>query len=246
MDALRPALVSLLLLNACGGELDPLQDAGAQNQQDTGTQSQADMGQSTVDAGVASDASVNRSELAFGQEVHDFAPGSGAGYGQDKYPEIVLGPPMGKGNEAGSLDVLSLGVGGEIVLSFADRTIIDGPGADFLVFENAFWVQGNPEVVFYELGQVSVSTDAMTWHDFHCPKEQMPPTPGCAGYTPTLVFDPQLSPLDPALTGGDSFDLMEVGLSEASYVKIKDLSTEGQEPSAGFDLDAIGLINYRQ
>ena len=34
--------------------------------------------------------------------------------------------------------MLALGSGGEIVIEFADNAVIDGPGPDFLVFENAF------------------------------------------------------------------------------------------------------------
>ena len=40
-----------------------------------------------------------------------FEPGGNAGFGQDQLPDVVLGPPMGKGTSRGSLDVLSLGVG---------------------------------------------------------------------------------------------------------------------------------------
>ena len=53
-------------------------------------------------------------------------------------PDIVLGPPVGGGALAGSLDVVSLGFSGEIVLCFEPNAIVDGPGADFIVFENAF------------------------------------------------------------------------------------------------------------
>jgi len=53
----------------------------------------------------------------------------------------VLGPPRGKPG-AGSLHVLSLGVGGEIVLGFGG-SIVDGDGPDFVVFENAFFIDGD-------------------------------------------------------------------------------------------------------
>ena len=45
--------------------------------------------------------------------------------------------------------------------------------------------------------------------------------------------------------GGDPFDLADVGLSEVRFIRITDLTGEGQSPIAGFDLDAVGLINWR-
>ena len=61
----------------------------------------------------------------FIEEVVSYEPGEGAGFGQDQYPDIVYGPPLGAGENAGSLDVLSLGEGGTIVLSFRSIDIID-------------------------------------------------------------------------------------------------------------------------
>ena len=45
---------------------------------------------------------------------------------------MVLGPPESPGNGGGSLDVLSLGREGEIVLAFDDIGLIDGEGPDEL------------------------------------------------------------------------------------------------------------------
>ena len=80
--------------------------------------------------------------LPYATEVVDVVFGDNAGFGQEEFPEIVFGPPDGRGNSSGSLDVLSLGAGGEIVLGFGDRAIVDGPGPDFIVFENSFWPNG--------------------------------------------------------------------------------------------------------
>ena len=74
----------------------------------------------------------------YAQELVSFEPGEGAGYGQDKLPNVVLGPPQIGEPISGSTDVLSLGVGGEIVLAFVDVNIVDGPGVDFVVWENPF------------------------------------------------------------------------------------------------------------
>jgi hypothetical protein len=50
--------------------------------------------------------------------------------------------------------------------------------------------------------------------------------------------------LDPAVTGGNSFDLETVGLERADYVRITDLTeTTDLESKAGFDLDAVGIVH---
>jgi hypothetical protein len=183
----------------------------------------------------------------YAESVESFEPGDAAGYNEAKLPNIVLGPPQGKGNSAGSLDVLSLGVYGEIVLGFGDQVIVDGPGADLIVFENPFWPSGDRSLVFAELGEVAVSEDGETWHTFPCdPSGEVDARfPGCAGFTPTLEYDAAtLIPLDPERTGGDAFDLADLSVERARFVKIRDLATlEGAAPSAGFDLDAVGLVH---
>lgn len=188
-------------------------------------------------------------ETVYGASIESFTPGTSAGYNQDKLPGIVLGPPVGKGNEAGSLDVASLGAGGEIVLAFGNFGIVNGPGPDLVVFENAFWPGGDKSMVFAELGEVSVSEDGETWETFPCDSagDDEGNFPGCAGVTPTLEYDAeQLIPLDPALSGGDAFDLAEVGLERARFVKIRDLETlPPGGTTTGFDLDAVGVIHAR-
>jgi hypothetical protein len=184
--------------------------------------------------------------LPYATEVVRFTPGDAAGFGQNKLPGVVLGPPSGRGFERGSLDVLSLGVGGEIVLGFGDRSIVDGSGADFVVFENAFFAGGDPSKPFAEPGEVSVSEDGETWVTFACDAQDGDgaEVTGCAGVSPTLEFDAaKLVPIDPEKTGGDAFDLADVSLREARFVRIRDLSETGVAPSAGFDLDAVGIIH---
>ncbi len=184
----------------------------------------------------------------FAQEVVEFQPGSGAGYGEQDFPEVVLGPPGGGSATAGSLDVLSLGHEGEIILGFGDRRIVEGPGVDFVVFENPFWPASEPDDVYAELGEVSVSEDGETWHRFECDYEPEAPPPyeGCAGWTPTFDYDwTKEGPLNPEATGGDGFDLSEVPIEEARFVRIRDQWGIGEEPTRGFDLDAVGLINFQ-
>ena len=188
-------------------------------------------------------------ELPYAREVISFEPGEGAGYGASLLPDIVLGPPTGRGTMSASLDVLSLGGGGEIVLGFGGREIINGEGVDFLVFENPFWVQGEPEQVFAELGEVSVSLDGESWYTFPCEysPDDPPPYQGCAGWSPTLAYDAfQEVPLVWERAGGDGFDLSQVGLDRARYVRIRDVWGLGDAPSQGFDLDAVGLIHFEE
>src|SRR5689334_5261949 len=87
--------------------------------------------------------------------VLSFQPGPGAGWGQDDFPEIIYGPPVGGGMGKGGVDVLSLGGGGEIAFGFGGNAIVDGPGTDFVVFENPFDIAGNPKAPYAELGEVS-------------------------------------------------------------------------------------------
>jgi len=184
--------------------------------------------------------------LPYAASVVDFSPGEGAGFGGDRFPGVVLGPPKGAGEGRGSFDVLSLGAGGAITLAFGDRAIEDGPGADFIVYENAFYRAGDSGEVAKELGEVSVSRDGENWRTFPCDEEPESPGkwPGCAGWNPVLEYDAEeVSPPDPEVTGGDPFDLSEVGLEGARFVRIRDRSGEGFAPKAGFDLDAVGIAN---
>jgi hypothetical protein len=181
---------------------------------------------------------------AYVSEIVRFDPGAEAGFGADKLPQVVLGPPKGKGVTSGSLDVLSLGKGGSIELGFGG-VIHDGDGPDFVVFENAFWPGGEPAAVFAELGEVSVSSDGSDWRAFPCDSsgDGNGNFAGCAGFTPTLEYDAGAGlPLDPTLSGGDVFDLAELGLASVRFVRVTDVSYAGVAPSAGFDLDAVGVV----
>jgi hypothetical protein len=175
--------------------------------------------------------------------VSDFSPGEGAGFGEEDYPEIIYGEPAGGGEGKGSLDVLSLGKGGSITVGFGGGAIADGPGADFIVFENAFSIGGNPDSPFKELGEVSVSADGETWVTFACAKDAYP-YEGCAGWRPVLAGSAAgIDAFDPAAAGGDPFDLAAVGLAVARFVRITDLSNVGGGGTAGFDLDAITVVS---
>lgn len=175
--------------------------------------------------------------------VEAFEPGDAAGFGAEQYPDIIYGEPLGNGDTKGSTDVLSLGRQGIIAVGFGGNAIIDGPGVDFIVFENPFLHAGTQ--VFSELGEVSVSSDGQTWVTFPCVSTEMPPV-GCAGYAPVFANgDVGISSTDPAVAGGDQFDLATIGVTEARFVRIRDVQGVGAAPLAGFDLDAVAIVNAK-
>ncbi len=183
----------------------------------------------------------------YADRVVSYTFGSTAGltHNQDQFG-IVLGPPKGGGPYAGSLDVLALGCGGEIVLELTDFILFDGPGVDFTVFENAFEIGGNPNNTFAEPGRVAVSQDGVNFFEFSCAGPY--PFKGCAGVHPTFANPDQnnIDPTDPAVSGGDSFDLADVKLPTARFIRIRDAFTlKGPcgQINSGFDLDAVAVVH---
>jgi hypothetical protein len=182
-------------------------------------------------------------------KVVSFTPGSCAGFGATSMPDIVLGPPEGAGSLKGSLDVVSLGVGGEIVVSFEPNAIVDRAGPDFIVFENAFYAGGDPSAPSADLGEVSVSEDGSTWKTFPCNPGTSAPYGACAGWHPVYSAPGNgISPLDPKTAGGEAYDLSDLGITTARFVRIRDKSTAScpggaHQDNAGFDLDAISVVN---
>ena len=131
--------------------------------------------------------------------------------------------------------MVSLGDGGEIVLAFDDIGLVDGPGVDLIVFENPFpgWT---------ETGIVGVSDDGETWVEWDC---DLVDGTGCAGVEPVLAsLENDVDATDPAAAGGDGFDLEEIGVDRARFVRIRDSGENAYEGnSGGFDLDAIVVVN---
>ncbi len=180
--------------------------------------------------------------------VYSYSFGNGQTFGQDSvyFPGNVLGLPdsnaSGSSPSSSPTEICSLGEGGEIVLGFKNKILVDGPGADFIVFENAFYINGDTTSVFVEPGTVSVSRDGVTFIDFPIDTLTLQ---GCAGITPTK--DPS-RPFDPDLAGGDAFDLATIGMDSVRYIKIKDfvyyIKNNPNHPYyspilSGFDLDAV-------
>jgi len=171
----------------------------------------------------------------FADAVIAYQPGEGAGFGQDEYPAVVLGPPFGGGENAGGLDVLSLGENGRIDLALEDWIAVDGEGPDIIIFENPFtgWV---------EPGIVSASLDGETWVTWPCDTTDAENNyPGCAGISPVLSNpDNCIDATDPTVAGGDAYDLADIGLESAAFIRIRDAGVSGP---GGFDLDAVSVIN---
>lgn len=146
----------------------------------------------------------------------------------------------------GGADVFSLGANGTIIVAFNQCWIIDGPGADFIVFENAFYISGTT-TPFSEPGIVGVSMDGMTFTDFPCDLSQKPFYPGCAGTHPVLANTGNtIDPTDPTAAGGDAFDLAAIGVQTARFVRIVDQGLSpltGANGTNGFDLDAIAIVH---
>lgn len=186
-------------------------------------------------------------ETGFITRVESFTPGECAGFNADKMPGVVFGAPRGGGAQSGGLDVISLGTGGSIVLAFDPIRIVDQPGPDFIVFENAFFAGGNPGRPFQEFAEVSVSADGVSWRTFPCASDAA--LSQCAGQTPVYSAPGNgVSATDPEVSGGDAFDLAEIDVGVVRYVRIRDLGSEscagtGGPGSAGFDLDAIAVLH---
>jgi len=167
-----------------------------------------------------------------------------------KTPEKALGPAVGT-----SYDIVCLGRGGQITMTF-DAPIADGEGWDLAVFENSF------NDTFLELGYVEVSSDGEHFFRFDNDSLTSSPVGGFGSVDPTNITGLASkyrqgygTPFDLAELAGVSpmLDINNVG-----YVKILDIVGDGSyydtsgdviyDPypttgSAGFDLDAIGVIH---
>lgn len=231
----------------------PLGDASANPADGGGPEDAAPPSWTVVDGGYAGPDGSTLPATAFATGVASVIPGSCGGFASDQLPGIVVGPPVGGGGNQGGLDVYSLGNGGSIVLTFGDvagnHAIVDGPGDDFVVFENAFFIGGNPGAVYAEPGEVAVSEDGVVWKSLACDGKR--PYTNCAGIKPVFAGPTAtVSPLDPAAAGGDRFDLAAFGLPRARFVKVTDRTTqpctpgENQATTNGFDLDGVAVLHH--
>ncbi|MBN2668069.1 MAG: T9SS type A sorting domain-containing protein [Bacteroidales bacterium] len=155
----------------------------------------------------------------------------------------ALGPAEGT-----SSNIVSLGRGGQITLSF-DTLIVNRPGADFVCFENGF----TPN--FLELGWVEVSYDGIDYIRFPNYSYTNAPVDAFGSVDPTKI-DGYCSKYQQAY--GTPFDLDSVGLDSIRYIRLVDIVGDGSaldshghpiyDPyptsgSAGLDIDAVGVIH---
>lgn len=182
-----------------------------------------------------------------------FKPGKGQNVGQDSayFPMNIFNLPDSSASEyVGSSspnNICSLGLGGEIVVGFKNYYIVDGEGADFTIFENAF-INPITKRVFAEPGIVSISEDGINFAEFPFDSLSLE---GCAGTRPT---NGRANPFDPSISGGNPFDLEKIGMKKARFIKIKDFSEyvlgnkshPFYDPTiSGFDLDAVAGIHLK-
>jgi hypothetical protein len=261
------AFAGLVFCAACGsvahdsGESDAGSAASAGRAADAGSAVDSGDGGASADSGTApggsagaspeggaggavgSDSSGAECASRFATSVESFTAGPGPTTGQSDLPDIVLGPPKGGGASVGSTDVVTLGNGGTITLGFAPSRIVDRPGPDFIVFENAFDVGGDPNKPFAELATVEVSDDGQTFHAFPCTATAYP-YGSCAGWHPVFANADtnSIDPSDPRVAGGDAFDLADLGVTEARFVRITD-RVDLTGTAGTFDLDAISIVH---
>ena len=183
------------------------------------------------------------SPVAWGSEVED----------QWKTPELALGQAQGT-----ALDIVTLGRGGEIVMTF-DPPISNGPGSDLAIFENG------ATDTFLELAFVEVSSDGVHFVRFDSGYMCAEPVSAFGALDPTCLsglagkyrqgfgtpFDLELLRYAPLVQSG------VVELSAITQVRLVDIVGDGSatdsfgnpiyDPyptvgSAGFDLDAIAVL----
>ena len=218
----------------------------------------------------------------YADRVRSFNPLSPTAYGAAGLPFNVTGPPDGhnalapayRETEVASLNAkLGGGLGGSITLEFTDNIVELGPGADFTVFENVMFIQGNPDKRFMEPAIVEVALFEGQWYRF--PINVNPPVTGkvdlskptyyaqgFAGVNATTGDDPT----DPTRSGGDSFDADSLGVPGLTWIRFIRIQSTGHNAmrdlngvlvqhtdllgalsgvgSSGFDLDAVSAVNY--
>ncbi len=194
--------------------------------------------------------------VAWANGYESYIPGEGL-IEDWKTPEKATGKAEGT-----STDIVSLGNGGSIVMTF-EKPITDGEGADFAVFENSL------SDTFLELAFVEVSSDGTNFVKFDTYYLGVELVGAYGSHDPSLIW---------GFAGkfkqgkGTQFDLKEleiklevvnntVDINNVTHIRIVDVIGDGSEldtlgnpvydpyrttESAGFDLDAVGVINMKE
>lgn len=181
----------------------------------------------------------------------NYLPGTGVD-ATWKTPEKALGKAVGD-----SYDVVVLGDNGSITLTFGGY-ITNGAGADFAVFENSF------SDTFLELGWVEVSSDGANF--FRFPNYSLTTKAvGGFGSVDTTNIDGLAGKYRQGFGTGFDLGLLAgtagLDIDKVQYVRIVDIVGNGSardsagnviyDPypttgSAGFDLDAVGVVHFAQ
>lgn len=216
----------------------------------------------------------------YADRVRAFEPLSPYGFGAGDLPRNVTGPPGGRSTYAPAdspSELVSLhatnGGGGSITLEFTDNIVELGPGADFTVFENVLFVNGDPSDRYMEPATVEVALFEGEWYKF--PVNVNPPVKGAANLrSPTYYVQgfagvnatTGSDPTNPAASGGDSFDANVFSSTGLTWVRFVRIQSTGQKvirdlngvlvehtgesyaltgtAASGFDLDAVSAVNY--
>ncbi len=151
-----------------------------------------------------------------------------------RQPECALGVATGDHYNG----VVSLGPAGEITLTF-DTPIGNGLGADFAVYENAYWTTYFGGGLFAELAFVDVSSDGSYWARF--PSVSLTPDP--SGLPPV---DRMYMPIDPTdvdnLAGKHPNNAYNSGISEGTPFDLDDLMGDAGVGQGLIDLNDISFV----
>ncbi len=181
---------------------------------------------------------------------YKWGEGQNLGQSSEYFPQNIFGLPSENANEnipeSSPMEILSIGLGGSLTVSFKNFYIVDKNGPDFIIFENVF-INPITKKNFCEPAKVSVSFDGINFVTFPYDTNNLS---GCAGITPT-----HRSGNNPLDWGGDQFDLSNINLTKIKFIRIDDISgvilnnknhKYYDATVSGFDLDAIIGINYEK
>lgn len=239
----RPSVVwgacVLTLLGACVGDgVDATPDGATDASSVDASSVDADFDAGTLDAEVDAgldalvDADAGAAPAHVANEIVSAPGDTGMGF---RDANNAVNGVRGGGRGTGGFDVFSLGyevgVDDHIVLRWTGQRVTNGPGADFVVFENGFVWGGGP-MHFMDPVIVEVSRDGESWvvmpHDYVAADETVySALPvdwlGFAGIWPVLLHaeDNPVDPFDFDAAGGDAFDLEALPLDGAEAEAIR-------------------------
>lgn len=151
----------------------------------------------------------------------------------------------GEGDVNGSLDVYTLGANGAaaaLILEWSGRRVTNGGGADFIVFENAFFLNGDTNTRFMEPTIVEVSNNGVDYCGWtpnyvNADETVYSKNPAMwlrfAGVSP-VYYNQDTNNLNaaalftPATAGGDAYDLGDANFGSGCAAGVRtDIQTNG-------------------